>query len=90
MLELGYSTRIKKDLKKFQYKKEVIKEFNVVIKLLSEKKKLSEKYLDHDLSGNYYGYRECHVKPDVLLVYRVNLAEKVLYLARIGSHSELF
>ena len=74
MLEPDYSTRIKKDLKNFQHKKEVLKEFNEVLKLLLAKKKLPEKYVDHPLSGNYSGYRECHIRPDVLLIYRVDLA----------------
>lgn len=51
-------------------------------------KKLPEKYRDHSLAGDYHGYRECHIKPDVLLIYRTD--EQCLYLARIGSHSELF
>ena len=47
---------------------------------------------DHDLTGNWSGYRECHLKPDLLLVYRKYETEEaqVLYLARLGSHSELF
>jgi mRNA interferase YafQ len=44
---------------------------------------------DHDLSGDWSGYRECHIKPDLLLVYRKPDAD-TLRLARIGSHSELF
>ena len=50
--------------------------------------KLPEKYKDHDLLGSYIDYRECHVKPDVLLIYKAD--EQLLYLYRIGSHSELF
>jgi len=44
---------------------------------------------DHDLSGDWAGYRECHVKPDLLLIYR-KLDNDTLRLARLGSHSELF
>lgn len=88
MLDRKFSTRFKKDLKKYEHKKEVIKEFNEILKLLISKTKLPEKYKDHDLSGNYVDYRECHVKPDVLLIYKAD--EQLLYLYRIGSHSELF
>ena len=49
---------------------------------------LPTKYRDHDLVGGFVEYRECHIKSDVLLVYKVN--KEVLYLHRIGSHSELF
>ena len=44
---------------------------------------------DHELSGDWAGYRECHVKPDLLLIYRKTDAD-TLRLARLGSHSELF
>ncbi len=80
--------RFKKDLKKFLHKQAVIDEFDEVVDMLRRGKKLPEKYRDHLLSGNYNGYRECHIKPDVLLIYRTD--EQRLYLARIGSHSELF
>ena len=50
---------------------------------------LDAKFRDHDLSGDWAGYRECHVKPDLLLIYRKSDAD-TLRLARLGSHSELF
>ena len=49
---------------------------------------LPERNRDHALSGNWSGYRECHVRPDLLLIYEK--AEGVLRLIRLGSHSELF
>lgn len=50
---------------------------------------LEASYRDHNLSGNWSGYRECHVKPDLLLIYKYS-GKDVLRLARLGSHSELF
>jgi mRNA interferase YafQ len=50
---------------------------------------LEQRYRDHDLSGDWAGYRECHVKPDLLLIYR-KVGQDILRLARLGSHSELF
>ena len=47
------------------------------------------RYRDHDLSGDWAGYRECHIKPDLLLIYRKSDPD-ILRLARLGSHSELF
>lgn len=88
MLNKRFSTKFKGDLKKYQYNKSILKEFNDVLKMLIKQQKLPEKFRDHDLSGNYKGYREYHVKPDVLLVYRTDA--EILYLYRIGSHSELF
>lgn len=49
---------------------------------------LAEKYCDHQLKGDLDDYRECHVKPDLLLVYAIR--DDKLHLARLGSHSELF
>lgn len=45
--------------------------------------------IDHDLTGDWIGYRECHIKPDLLLIYR-KVGDDMLILARLGSHSELF
>lgn len=50
---------------------------------------LADRCRDHDLSGEWAGYRECHVKPDLLLIYRKSDAG-TLRLARLGSHSQLF
>jgi len=44
---------------------------------------------DHNLSGDWAGYRECHLKPDLLLIYR-KVDDEILRLARLGTHSELF
>ena len=60
-----------------------------VLKLLLVDEPLPEKNRDHALSGDWAGYRECHIKPDLLLIYRKPDAD-TLRLARFGSHSELF
>lgn len=60
-----------------------------VLKLLLEDMPLPERYSDHELIGDWLGYRECHIKPDLLLIYRKSDAN-TLRLARLGSHSELF
>ena len=46
--------------------------------------------IDHDLTGNYKGTRECHIEPDWLLIYEICGDVLVLMLYRLGSHSELF
>jgi mRNA interferase YafQ len=45
---------------------------------------------DHDLSGNWIGHRECHIRGDWLLIYRIEGNDLILVLARTGSHSDLF
>ena len=59
-----------------------------VIRLLASDMALPERNRDHALSGTWTGFRECHVRPDLLLIYEK--AEGVLRLVRLGSHSELF
>ncbi len=49
---------------------------------------MPEKFSDHPLSGDWDGYRDCHLKPDLVLIYKAD--EDVLRLARLGSHSNLF
>jgi len=61
-----------------------------VIKLLADGTPLDSKYRDHLLTGNYGGYRECHIQPDWLLVYQINEGKLVLFLSRTGTHSDLF
>ena len=60
-----------------------------VLALLAADQPLPEKNRDHALSGEWKGYRDCHLKPDLLLVYAKPDAE-TLRLVRLGSHSELF
>ena len=62
---------------------------STVVTLLLSDKVLPEHNRDHALSGDWMGYRECHIKPDLLLIYRKPDAD-TLRLARLGSHSELF
>lgn len=59
-----------------------------VLYLLLNDKPLPQQYKDHELIGNWKGFRECHIKPDLLLIYRKN--DDLLQLVRLGSHSELF
>lgn len=60
-----------------------------VLVALATDQPLDVRYRDHDLSGDWAGYRECHIKPDLLLIYRKSDAD-TLRLARLGSQSELF
>ncbi len=89
MLTLEYSTQFKKDFKKIA-KMPIpdILEVGNIISQLQRGESLSPKNVDHPLSGNWLGFRDCHIKPDLVLIYRV--ANSTLQLARIGSHSEIF
>ncbi|PHR98860.1 MAG: type II toxin-antitoxin system mRNA interferase toxin, RelE/StbE family [Blastopirellula sp.] len=89
MLKLEYSTQFKKDFKKIaKLPIPDVVEVGHVIKQLQLENTLLEKYVDHLLSGDWQGYRDCHIKPDLLLIYKID--SDSLKLARVGSHSELF
>ena len=78
----------KKDYKKLTtQEKEALK---TVITTLAKGDTLDEQYKDHKLIGNYIGCRECHVKPDLLLIYKIDNNILELALVRTGNHSKLF
>ncbi|WP_414017311.1 type II toxin-antitoxin system YafQ family toxin [Aliarcobacter butzleri] len=88
MYQIFRTTSFKKDYKKLSQKnKNILKE--VIIKLVNNEI-LEEKYKDHKLIGDYLGCRECHVKPDLLLIYRIDNQVLELALVRIGNHPDLF
>lgn len=61
-----------------------------VVTKLANQEVLDEKYHDHALSGDFSDFRECHIKPDWLLIYAIDDEELELFLFRTGSHSDLF
>ncbi len=87
-LKITQSTRFKRDIKKMKKQGRPITELKTLVAMLTKKKPLPKKYKDHSLSGDYSNYRESHIRPDWLLVYKLTVDE--LQLARTGSHSELF
>lgn len=93
MFQIVASTKFLKDLKLL--KKRSPKDLQLlqeVIKALTEKgnKGLSKKHKPHKLNGDYKGYWECHVKPDLLLIWDENEQIMLLELVRTGTHSDLF
>ncbi|MDR0914031.1 MAG: type II toxin-antitoxin system YafQ family toxin [Oscillospiraceae bacterium] len=63
---------------------------NEVVAMLANGEALPEKYQDHALKGNYLGYRDCHITPDWILIYKVEEDMLILALTRTGTHSDLF
>ena len=80
----------KRDIKKASKQGKNIDLLFEVVDKLSEGEQLDPKFNDHKLSGQYEGKRECHIEPDFLLIYEINKKQIVLYLVRVGSHSDLF
>ena len=90
MLRIVPSNKFKKDLKLAVKRGYDIKLLENVVNRLANEEPLDPKYKDHTLSGDYSGFRECHITPDWLLVYQVINDELVLFLLRTGTHSDLF
>ena len=90
MLDLVMTTQFRKDLKRINKRGKDLSLLKNVLQTLREEQALEEKYHDHALTGNYIGFRECHIQPDWLLVYAINKEELILTASRTGSHSDLF
>lgn len=88
MLEIFRTSSFKSDFKKLNNDdKEKLK---VILITLINGLELEQKYKNHSLIGNYNGCLECHIKPDLLLIYKIELPINELQLVRIGSHAQLF
>lgn len=88
--ELEITNKFRKDLKTALKRGYDMKLLETVIDTLCAGISLPEKHKDHNLSGNWGKYRECHITPDWLLVYKVEKDVLILTLIRTGSHSDLF
>ena len=88
MLLLVRKSRFKKDYKKLKSSGKDLNKLRFVIELLVQGNDLPSKNRDHFLIGKYKDFRECHIEPDWLMIYKLTPTE--LILVRTGSHSELF
>ncbi len=89
---IAFSTQFKKDLKKYLKVKSDKEKIYNTIELLSDDgyQNIPKNMKPHKLSGNYKDYWECHIKPDLLLIWKQQEKEKLITLTRVGSHSDLF
>jgi mRNA interferase YafQ len=91
MRTIKQSNHFKRDLKreaKGPHKAALAKDFVNIVEALAKDEPLAEKHRDHALTGNWKDHRDCHIKPDLVLIYR-KPDNAVLQLVRLGSHSEL-
>lgn len=88
MRTIRQTSQFKRDVKQIQRQGKDLGKLKEVLESLVKDEKLSQKYRDHVLVGQYKGTRECHIEPDWLLIYE--LAESEVVLIRTGSHSDLF
>lgn len=81
------SNPFKRDLKK-HYLMLIGESWTEVSNCLLNAQPLPEKYKDHPLTGHWHGFRDCHIKPDLVLIYKI--VDETVQLHRLGTHSELF
>ena len=84
------STRFKHDYKLIQKQGKDVSKLHTVVERLASGDVLEPQFRDHNLRGKYTGYRECHIEPNWLLIYRYYKEDLILYLTATGSHSSLF
>jgi len=90
MYKIVVSKQFEKDFKLAKKRGLDLTRLETVVNLLASGKVLPKRYRDHALGGNYRDFRECHIRPDWLLIYRIEKDELMLFLFRTGSHSDLF
>ena len=90
MYQVKFTTTYKKSYKLMKKRGLDLSLLDEVVDLLRQGKQLDEKYRDHSLSGDFIGFRECHIKPDWLLVYLIENDVLTLTLVDTGSHSDIF
>ena len=91
MRTIEYTKKFKRDYKresKGVYKKTLAIDLKLIIQLLEKDVVLPANYYDHALIGDWKDHRDCHIKPDLVLIYR-KPDKTTLQLVRIGSHSQL-
>lgn len=91
MRTIKQSSQFKRDLKreaKGPHRPTLQREFVAIVSALANDQPLAEKHRDHALTGDWKDHRDCHVKPDLVLIY-LKPDDTLLHLVRLGSHSEL-
>ncbi len=91
MRKIDQKNTFKKDYKRElhgKYRNVLLSELSNLIQKLAEDKTLEDRLCDHALIGKWKGYRDCHIRPDLILIYKKTPG--IIILTRLGSHSELF
>jgi mRNA interferase YafQ len=90
MLEIVYTTKMKRDVKRMTRRGKDISKLVIVLDLLANRTPMPTRYRDHPLSGNLGDFRECHIEGDWLLMYRIFEDTLILSASGTGTHSDLF
>lgn len=90
MLELRTTAKFRKDYKRLKKRGYDLALLQEALEMLVRQESLPAKYRDHALTGSYLGFRECHIQPDWLFIYRVEQDQLVLVASETGTHADLF
>jgi mRNA interferase YafQ len=90
MLTPQETTRFRRDLRGMRRRGRDVQKLQAIVRLLVHQQPLAPRHRDHPLMGEWLGYRDCHIEPDWLLIYKIDREEATLTLVRTGTHSDLF
>lgn len=90
MLKLEPTSRFRRDVRRLYRRGYDLSLMNDVLDCLAREQPLDARYHDHPLTGTWEGCRECHIRPDWLLIYRIDHNRLVLIEQRTGTHADLF
>lgn len=90
MYDIVFTSKMKKDVKLMKKRNKNLNLLVDILDKLAHGEVLPAKNEDHQLSGSWQGFRECHIEPDWLLIYRIDNSELILFATSTGSHSDLF
>ena len=90
MLRRVFKRQFARDLKLAVRRGKALGKITAVIDLLCSQQPLPPALRDHPLKGEYVGYRDCHVEPDLVLIYRIDNGQLELICLRLGTHADLF
>ncbi|MDR1874860.1 MAG: type II toxin-antitoxin system YafQ family toxin [Synergistaceae bacterium] len=90
MYEVALTSKFRRDYKRAFKRGYDMHLLEIVVECLAAGLPLPAKYQDHDLTGNWPGYRECHITSDWLMIYKIENDILILTLTRTGTHSDLF
>ena len=90
MYDIVFTSKMKKDVKLMKKRNKNLNLLVDILDKLAHGEVLPAKNKDHQLSGSWQGFMECHIEPDWLLIYRIDNSELILFATSTGSHSDLF
>ncbi len=88
MLKPVYSKRFERDVRRMMKRGNDPERLKSVVRMLVHQETLDERYKNHPLKGDYKGCYDCHIRPDWILIYRIE--EEIIQFVRTGSHADLF